>query len=102
VGYGNLSDYEGEDAKLILEVISELVIQSKGKVCSLTKANAEWIVKIRKAVPDMKLYSTWPIARLYLLQESRGSKDFQALDNYLSFAPWRSQYHHLLLLQSYK
>lgn len=92
-GTWNLSDCKGEDAKLILEVISELVIQTDGKVCSLTKAEAEWIVKIRKAVPDMKLYSTWAMARLYLIQESSGLKEFQALDNYLSFTPWRSKYH---------
>jgi hypothetical protein len=60
----------------------------------LTRKDAEWIVRIRSAAPDLPPDDVWAIAGLYSMEvhpETQPLRD--SLDAFLAFAPWRDVDH---------
>jgi hypothetical protein len=92
-GTWSIKDNEPEDAKLILEILANVIILSHGKKRNFTNKEAEWVLKIRKIIPDVSLVQVWRIARKYLLYESQGITSTEGWDAYLAFTPWRSGNH---------
>lgn len=84
----SVASSEAEDATLILEVLADVLLLTNGQKKSFSKEEAEWVLKVRKMVPDAELYDVWWIARSYYLSHVRGL-DTNALDMYLAFKPWR-------------
>ena len=81
---------EAGDAALILEVLADLMLLTYGVKRAFTKREAQWVLKIRKMIPDTDSYRVWLIARAYFLSEIRG-QDTSPLDTYLAFKPWKSK-----------
>lgn len=91
-GPWSLADSEGIDAPAILEVLAEVISHTEGRVKSVTRNEAKWIVSISRAVPDLPTWGVFTLARAYLKREE--TKESTAdLDTYLAFAPWRDREH---------
>ena len=89
-GTWELGDSEsGEDARLILEVLTEIIDWSYGKQQHFTKGEAMWILKIRKAAPDLDMLRAWLLAILYRTRETLEIETAD-LDHFVASAPWRS------------
>ena len=86
-GRWSLKDYDGEGGRLILDVLGKLLSNSRGKEGQFTKAEANWVLKIRQAAPDLDLWKAWLLARLYMLRE-RNNADTDDLDAFLALTPW--------------
>jgi hypothetical protein len=81
----------GEDARLILDVLADVIIQTEGRKTSFTKEEACWVLNLRKVAPDARPYNVWLIAREYMVLNNKKNKkitDTAALDHYLAFRPW--------------
>jgi hypothetical protein len=78
-----------EDAGLVLRVLGELWDTGVWPR-ALTVDEAEYIVRLRRAVPDLPAIRALALARAYLMAAD-GSNIYTAagLDRYLAFAPWR-------------
>jgi hypothetical protein len=89
----HLADGGGEDGQLILPILAEILLQTQGRVHSLTKTLAKWVLNVRKAAPDAPAYRVWQLALIYMNSEAKGLSDTSDLDNYIAFAPWKSRNH---------
>lgn len=78
-------------AALVLDVLAAVIEETKGRRQYLTKMEAAWVIRIRRAAPDLPpSFDTYRLARLYMTREhwQMPSPDLDAL---LAFAPWRSE-----------
>ena len=66
-----------------------MIIESKGSL-RLSRDQAKWVVRVRRAAPDLKPGQAWPISVSYWLREADG-RETQHLDDFLAIAPWRSE-----------
>src|SRR5688572_30683712 len=80
-----LADADPDEAALVVPVIAAVVEHTAGRVQSVSKAEAAWIVKIVGAAGDIDPWDAYRLARL-LLSDPDAERDVQ---QYLSFAPWR-------------
>ena len=80
---------DGGDARLILEALAAVVINSKGLKLTLSQAEATWVLRIRRAAPGLGPWRAWILTTLYMGRERRGVSDTTDLDSFLAFAPWR-------------
>lgn len=84
----HLADSEAEDAKIILEVLQTVMLNSEYSKRNFTVKEAKWVVKIARIAPDANPRLIWRIARLYTFYESKGL-DTEALDHFMTLRPWR-------------
>ncbi len=84
-----LMDAEGDEATLVLPVLATIIEKMEGRRSSVTQAEAQWIVRIRRATPDLDLWTVYTLALAYMMGPEEGTKDH--LDAFLAFAPWRSE-----------
>jgi hypothetical protein len=82
-------DFSPEDARLILEVFAD-VIAFNHKKHVFTKAEAAWVLKVRRIAPRLYLDRVWEFARAYMLAESKGEST-AGLDALLAFMPWKNK-----------
>lgn len=82
-------DADPADAALILPVLAKVIVGSKGSR-TITRAEGDMIVRVRKACPDMPEGGVWRIARMYRARETNNEPS-DDLDALLAFAPWRDQ-----------
>jgi len=78
-------------AALILDVLAAVIEETEGRRQYLTKMEAAWVTRIRRAAPDLPpSFDTYRLARFYMAREhwQMPSPDLDAL---LAFAPWRSE-----------
>lgn len=87
-GDWSLVDSEPEYVGTILEVLAAAIRRTGGQKRSLTKTEADWILIVRSAAPDLPAREVYPLARLYLLRQERNESTLD-LDSLLAFAPWR-------------
>ena len=87
-----LKDAEGDEATLVLPVLATLIEKMEGRRSYVTQAEAQWIVRIRRATPDLDLWTVYTLALAYMVRVEGGTKDH--LDAFLAFAPWRSEDDH--------
>jgi len=86
----SIKDYDGEDARLIFDVLAEVIDWSDGQKYNFTKKEAEWVLRISKATGDLHAFLVWILAKFYMYRELKGIKDTEELDMYIAFTPWRS------------
>lgn len=88
-GAWTLEDSAAGDAALVLETLAAVIEYSEGLTTAFTIKQAEWIVRIRRAAPDLHLWAAYHLAWSYQsrIEEKISTAD---LDAYLAFAPWRS------------
>ncbi len=80
-------DMTSDDAGLVLPVLGELLKLSKWEVRHVTKEEAAWIVRIRRAVPDVPPFESLQLARQYLQREKDGQPT-DDLDRVLAWRGW--------------
>lgn len=84
----SLADAEPEDARFVLDLLAVLTRVSEGRT-TLSRAMAEWALKVRKAAPSLPIYRTYEFAMEYRRQmEQREST--RDLDLFLALTPWES------------
>lgn len=91
-GEWRLSDADPEDAALVLPAVAELLIRTKGQV-PVTNAEAEQLVRLRRAADDLTPWSAWELARLYTSLSDSARDLIPAIDAVVAFAPWRDDAH---------
>lgn len=77
-----------EDAALILPVYAAVTDRFIEEYPSLGVRDAEWVVRIRKVVPDLPAFAVYEVAFSYGIRRRRDLKT-DDLDSLLAFAPWR-------------
>lgn len=84
-----LSDATGDDAALVLPVLHELIQRTEGRVMRLTRVEAEWIIRIRKALPRRPAWYAFVTARTYMAATAgAGENTIEEIDAALAFAAW--------------
>ncbi len=90
-GPWSLADAKDDEAALVLPVLAAVIEGTEAQRVYVTQAEAERIVRIRRAVPDLlPTLDLMLLARVYLLREQQGMSTTD-LDAFLAFAPWRSE-----------
>jgi hypothetical protein len=79
-----------QEAAAVLPVLASVISESGGRRQWLTRAEAQWIAKLRVVASDLVPFDTYRLARLYLLRLERGETT-DDLDGAVAFAPWRSE-----------
>jgi hypothetical protein len=98
-GPWSLSDATGDEAGLILPVLrAYLNLTALREVKSerdlfITKAEARWIVRVRRAAPNIHPFDVYRLTRAYLAREERGLPTYD-LDAMLAFTPWDTSPRH--------
>jgi hypothetical protein len=83
-----LADAKGDEAPIVLETLAGVIEETAGKVSSLSRVEACWIVRVARAAPDLSPWQRYVFARSYIGQMA--AKESTAnLDLTLAFAPWR-------------
>ena len=90
-GAWRIKNAEAEDARLILDVLADVIIETEGRKGSFTKKEASWVLKLRKVAPDARPYNVWRLAREYMVLENKKIADTATLDHYLAFRPWTNR-----------
>jgi hypothetical protein len=85
-----LPSTECDGSAVVLAVLGEVIRRTEGRVTQITKGLASWIRSVQGAAPDLDLWSTYLMARLYLNRAEQGVPATD-LDHYLALSPWRSQ-----------
>ena len=85
-----LADAEADEAALVLPVLATIIEKTEERRSHVTQAEAQWIVRIRRAAPDLDPWMVYLIALNYMACAQHGVPH-NHLDAYLAFAPWRSQ-----------
>jgi len=87
-GPWSITDCQPEDSRIILDVLAD-VIFGLGAKRVFTKAEAAWILRIRKLAPDLSSVAVLDLALSYISAEGRGEST-EMHDWYLAFKPWRN------------
>ncbi len=95
-GTWSITDNEGEDARLVLDILAANIVSKQGFMYpdmkrKFTKAEAQWIIRLRKAAPDAPAKIIILLFQLYMRREAKGITDTADLDGYLAFTPWRDK-----------
>jgi len=88
----SLAAADPDDAATILPVLATVIERTAGRVPSLTKAQADWVLKIRCIAPDLSPWSAFRLAISYRVRVHR-EEPTADLDELLAFTPWRSREH---------
>jgi hypothetical protein len=75
------------DGRLVLDVLGHVIDASNGRIEYLTKDEAHWIIRVRRAYPEMSLENTWTIANWYLRSRSHPERLHQ-VDQWLARGAW--------------
>lgn len=89
-GTWGIKDADAEGARLVLDTLAYVILESQGKKCTLTRTEADWVLRVRKAAPDASPRTVWMLAREYMRLEGRGIANTAPLDQYLALKPWKS------------
>jgi hypothetical protein len=95
-GTWSITDNEGEDARLVLDILAANIVSKQGFMYpdmkrKFTKAEAQWIIRLRKAAPDAPAKIIVLLYQLYMRREAQGITNTADLDCYLAFTPWRDK-----------
>ena len=80
----------GYDAGLILEILFDLNKRTKGKNIQFTEDEAEWIIWVCTAAPNLPPYGVWVISQLYIFETTQDNPHFSQLDLFLGSKCWES------------
>ena len=79
-----------EDARVVLDVLAVAVSLSRGKETSVTKGQAEWVVKVSRATPGLDPEWVRVLAQAYHIRQAMES-DTADLDCFLAYRPWQGR-----------
>lgn len=82
----SLAHASGAVAGMILPVLALVAEETKGRRSHITLREARWIIRVRRARPDLLPWLVWRFARAYLAAESRETSTAD-LDLQLALAP---------------
>lgn len=85
-----LKDADPGDARSILDMLAWLIEYTEGRKTTVSKAEAEWILRLAKAAPDLPAQMVWNLTRAYLLAGEDEAK-LAEIDHLVAFAPWRGK-----------
>ena len=85
----SLADAEEDEGRLVLPVIAELAERTQGARRYITNAEADWIVRVRRAALSLEPWQAFQIAALYRAKQAR-SESLVDLDLYLALSVWPS------------
>ena len=80
----------GYDAGLILKILFDLNKRTKGKKTQFTEDEAEWIIWVCTAAPNLPPYGVWVIAQLYIYETTQENPQFSQIDLFLGSKCWES------------
>jgi hypothetical protein len=83
------AETEGAEARIILDVLAELMRSSDGGVNTITRSEADWLVRLFHAAPGLHPHLTYRLAQTYIARLTRGEPTVD-LDTWIAFAPWLS------------
>jgi len=97
----SLDDFDDEDVTRILVARQQLIISRMAKVRRFTVADAKGLIRILKIAGDLPPEIAWFVSQLYRIHnQNKTSTD--ALDDYLVFAPWRTEQTHKIYTSTVK
>jgi hypothetical protein len=73
-----------------IDVLTQVIITTGGKVMALSGDEAKWITRLRDLSPDLPSWATYRLARLYITRRAEKAATGFDLDAFLAFAPWRN------------
>ncbi len=76
-----------DDARVVLDFMADAADEFEGDVARVTRAEAEWIVRLRRLGPPMTALQTMRLMSLYQARRSDGLTT-EDLDAFLAFSPW--------------
>jgi len=94
-----LNHSDGVDAKLLLTARYYYFIEHGVLPDQVTETEARWIIKLRRFATDMPPSLAWTIGLHYASAESNKSET-KHLDDYLTFAPWRTSVNWQMYVQA--
>lgn len=72
-----LADSDPEDAPLVFEVMAARARESEGRKWWVSQAEAAWVIRVRRARPDLSPSDAYRLARLYVRRhEEPGSSEW--------------------------
>ena len=80
----------GYDAGLVLEILFDLNKRTKAKNIQFTEDEAEWIIWVCTAAPNLPPYGVWVIAQLYIYETTQQNPQFSQIDLFLGSKCWES------------
>jgi hypothetical protein len=92
-GRWSIGDYEGEDARVVLDVLSSCMLYHTSMIGYnnfFSKTQAHWVIKLSKAAPDAPHRIITTLVYLYMSKASKGIVETTDLDVYLAFTPWKN------------
>jgi hypothetical protein len=84
---------DGDDVKLIFEVLAEVIKQSDGIKDVFTQEEADTVLWVRKSAPDLPAYFVWVTSCFYMTElrvKPLDAQDFSPMDMFLALKPWQS------------
>ena len=94
-----LNDSDGVDVKLLLTARYYYFLEHGVLPDQVTKTQAHWIIKLRRFATDMPPSLAWAIGLRYAAAQLNRSETNQ-LDDYLTFAPWRTSLNWQMYVQA--
>lgn len=82
-------DNPATDPEIVLPLLADLVEATKGRVRSLTNAEAAVLTRLGRAVPDMPVVGMYGWSRAFIA--ARDHEPTESLLHYLAFTPWRDR-----------
>ena len=80
----------GYDSGFILEVLADVHEKTNGKKAQFTQEEADWVMWVSKAAPDLPLYGVWMLAQLYMGETRSANPQFDQLDLFIGTRCWES------------
>ena len=80
----------GYDSGFILEVLADVNEETNGKKTQFTQEEADWVMWVCKAAPDLPLYGVWMLAQLYMGETRSANPQFDQLDLFIGTRCWES------------
>ena len=90
----SLAGAEAGEVALVLPVLAAVVAKTRGWRDRITQNEAEWIVRLRGAYPDLDPWEAFRLARLYV-QRAEDGRETLDLDLFVACAAWRDSEAHM-------
>jgi len=67
----SVAEAEGDEARLVLPVMVQIALRSKQRRLHVTNGEADWIIRVRRAVPELDPWRVYQLARMYMVMQAR-------------------------------
>lgn len=86
----SIAEADPDDAALVLPVLAEAVCRSGGHWSRFSQGLADWVVRVRRAAPDIP--PAWALeVAVSCFSHERHAEPLDGLTHMLAFAPWQGQ-----------